>query len=182
MTGSAGATNDWRRGVKPRLSGFVEWFRYAFPEVIVSDREIRDDSDVERRVNHALLLGLRSDVEIYRCRGTIADAPAYRAYLTRADALRDQYADLLLAGRYCDTDHFRGSNGEIEGRSFVRGNRMAVVVTQSHLARAATDLTVPGYRLAEHGGLGEYSVKASPGGAAVDLGRHALAVAVFVKP
>jgi hypothetical protein len=181
VTGSAAASNDWRRGAKPKLSGFVEWFRYAFPEVIVSDREIRDDTDIERRVNHALLLGLRSDVEIYRCRGTIADTPSYGAYLTKADALREKYAELILAGRYCDTDHFRLSNAEIEGRSFTRGNRLAVLVTQSHLERAATEIAVPGYRLVEHAGLGTYSAKASANGVTVELGRHALAVAVFVK-
>jgi hypothetical protein len=181
VTGSSAATNDWRRGAKPRIAGFVEWFRYAFPEVIVSDREIRDDTDVERRVNHALLLGLRSDVEVYRCRGTIADAPVYREYLKKANALREKYADLILSGRYCDADHFRLSNGEVEGRSFTRGDRMAVVATQSHLERAAVEITAPGYRLAEHGGLGAYSAKASAGGVAVELGRHALVVAVFVK-
>jgi hypothetical protein len=47
-------------------NSFVEWFRYTFPEIIVSDREIRDDTDIERRVNHALLLGLRSDVALSR--------------------------------------------------------------------------------------------------------------------
>ncbi|MDD3545168.1 MAG: hypothetical protein PHG96_07410, partial [Kiritimatiellae bacterium] len=42
----------------------------------LSDREIRDDRpDVAWRVNHNLLIGLRADVEIYRCRGLIDETP-----------------------------------------------------------------------------------------------------------
>ncbi len=35
-------------------------------------------------MNLDLLSRLRSDVELYRCRGTIVDAPHYRQYLTLA--------------------------------------------------------------------------------------------------
>lgn len=44
-----------------------EFVRYLFPELVTTDRCIRDDRDIERRVNLAIRLGLRSDVEIYRC-------------------------------------------------------------------------------------------------------------------
>ncbi len=179
LTGAAAASNDWRSGHKPKLTGFVEWFRYTFPEIIFSDREIRDDTDIERRVNHALLLGLRSDVEIFRCRGTIRDTPVYQAYLGKANALREKFAEFLLKGEYADTDFFRLSSGEIEGRSFRSGKRLAVVVTQSHLDRAATRLTAEGYRLAGHGGFGGYSVQPEAAGAQIELPRHALAVLVF---
>lgn len=181
VTGSAAAGNDWQKGQKPKLTGFVEWFRYIFPEIIVSDREIRDDTDVERRVNHAVMLGLRSDVEIYRCRGTIRDTPKYAAWIAKANALRSKYAALLLSGIYSDTEFFRSSNPEIEGRSFRAGNRLAVVLAQSHLERAATQVAVPGYRFVEHGGMGGYSVQGSAGGARVDLPRHALAVVIFER-
>ena len=43
---------------------FTERSRHTFPKVVISDREIRDDTDVPRRVNHAMLKGLRSDIEI----------------------------------------------------------------------------------------------------------------------
>ncbi len=179
VTGAAAATNDWRHGAKPKLTGFVEWFRYTFPEIIVSDREIRDDTDIERRVNHALLLGLRSDVEIYRCRGTIRDTPRYSAWLGQANALRSKYPELLLKGRYTDTEHFQLSNGEVEGRSFRAGNRLAVVVTQSHLDSASTDVAAPGYGPVEHGGIGGYSAETAGERIRITLPRHALAVAVF---
>ena len=58
---------------------FSDWMRYAFPEVPVTDREIRDDTDVAWRVNHNLLLGLRTDGETFRCQRTLDGAPAHRS-------------------------------------------------------------------------------------------------------
>lgn len=168
-------------GTKPRTENFLEWFRYVYPEITLSERAIYDDRDVERRVNRALMLGLVSDVDVWRCRGTIRDTPVYREYLTRANALRTRYAAFLLSGTYCDTDHFTLSNLAVDARSFRAGDRMAVVLTQSHMAKAATGLSVPGYALAESGGLGEYGVKPSATGAQVELARNALAVAVLVR-
>ena len=49
---------------------FIDWARYTFPEVPLSDRDIRDDGDIPRRVNHAVLKGLRNDIEIYRAVAT----------------------------------------------------------------------------------------------------------------
>ncbi len=181
VTDASGTSLDWRRGVRPGMTGFVEWFRYTFPEMIVSDREIRDDTDIERRVNHTLLLGLRSDAEIYSCRGTLRDAPNYGAYLAKANTVRAKYVDFILKGTYHDTEGLEISNSEIEARSFQSGERLAVVLTQSHLDQAATELAVPGYHLVESGGLGEPTVKAFPGGLRVTLKRHALAVVVFKR-
>lgn len=160
---------------------FLEWFRYTFPEVIFSDREIRDDTDIERRVNLNLLRGLRSDVELYRCRGTIADAPHYREYLAKANALRCKYGELFLEGTYCDTDHLQKSNAVVDARSFVRGNRLAVILTQSQRPEAATRLQVPGYRYVSGDGLGQYQIAPAEGGLTVKLAKHALAVALYER-
>jgi hypothetical protein len=161
--------------------GFLEWFRYTFPDVVISDREIRDDNDIERRVNLNLLRGLRSDVELYRCRGTIADAPHYREYLGRANALRCKYGDLFLEGTYCDTDYVQKSNAVVDARSFVRGKRLAVILTQSQRPEAATRLQVPGYRYLSGDGLGQYQIAPAEGGLTVKLAKHALAVALYEK-
>jgi hypothetical protein len=182
LIGNVGTVySDGRAGSKPKTENFLEWFRYIYPEVIVSDREIYDDHDVERRVNRALMLGLRSDVDVWRCRGTIRDTPLYRAYLTKADALRMKFTGLIMSGRYSDTNFFTLSNAAVDARSFRAGSRTAVVLTQSYLQNATTNLSVPGYSLVDQGGLGEYSVKASADGARVDLAKNALAVAVFTK-
>jgi uncharacterized protein DUF6259 len=176
-----GTTNDWTKGEKPRSDQFLELFYYAFPEVRITDRGIRDDTDIERRVNFALLKGLRSDVEIYRCRATIAEAPHYAQYLAKANALRERYADLLLNGRYCDTDHFEIDNDELFATSFSAGDRLAIVVSQSHLPSADATLQVPGYSYREHAGLGDFQVDASADGIRIQLSQHGLVVIVLQR-
>lgn len=169
--------------------GFLEFFRYTFPEIILSDREIRDDSNIEPRVNRAVLLGIRSDVEIYRCRRTIAETPHYQGYLAKINALRQRQADILLEGLYTDTDGFTNSNPEVQARSFKRGTDnpvasnkdFAVVVTQSASASAKTTITVPaGLRFASHDGVGSPEVtRTSATEVRVSLPQHALAVLLF---
>jgi len=132
-------------------------------------------------VNLNLLRGLRSDVELYRCRGTIADAPQYREYLGRANALRCKYGELFLEGTYCDTDYIQKSNAAVDARSFTRGKRLAVILTQSLRPEATTKLQVPGYRYVSGDGLGQYQITPADGILSVKLARHALAVAQYEK-
>ncbi|MDR1282911.1 MAG: DUF6259 domain-containing protein [Opitutaceae bacterium] len=175
-----------KTGGKPHIRAFPDWFRYTFPEVILTDREIRDDTDIERRVNHAVLKGLRSDIEIYRCRKTIAATPRYAAYLAKINALRQRHADLLLEGRYIDTDGFTQDNPEIEARAFSAtdgSGRTAVVLTQSHLQSAPTRVSVPAesdLHFSGHDAAGEATVTAVTGKSIqITLSRHALVVALF---
>lgn len=180
ITGSTDTLNDWEKtGEKPDIPLFPEWFRYTFPEVITTDREIRDDRDIERRVNMALLRGFRSDVEIYRCRAVIDETPHYKEYLTVANRLRDRYRDLILNGTFIDTDGFSLDNPELFASAFRRGNRLAVVVTQSHLPETWSILQVPGYRYLEHDGLNQIEVAGNGETARIKLSRHGLAIVIF---
>jgi hypothetical protein len=182
LSGFCGATNDWAHtGEKPRSRGFIDFFRFLFPEIIMSDREIRDDTDIERRVNHAVMKGLRSDVEIYRCQKTIHEAPHYEAFLTKVNALRQRQATFLLRGSYRDTLGFALDNPEIEARAFTKGNGLAVVFSQSHLKSAEGNLTVPGFRFAGKDGVGEIQVDGKGETARLRCGRHGLGVAIFAK-
>jgi len=182
LNGFAYTPDDWEStGKKPKSEYFIDWFRYMFPEIIITDREIRDDSDIERRVNHTILKGLRNDVEIYRCRETIAETPNYQKYLGKANALRKKHSELLLEGMYRDTEYFEIDNDEIEARSFVNGNKMAVVLTQSHLKEGMTKLDVPGYRFVEADGLNEFKVEQEGNKFKIELGQHGLIVVVFEK-
>lgn len=163
-------------------NSFIDWFRYTFPEVIVSDREIRDDTDIERRVNNTLLKGLRNDIEIYRCRDLIDRTPHYQAYLAKANAIKERYADMLLAGRYTDVDGFTNSNTKVEARSYVGDTGMAIVVTQTQKVPATltTVIDVPqGYAYSECSTLGNAVVSAD--GREVALGKYDLAVLVYRK-
>jgi hypothetical protein len=161
---------------------FAEWGRYTFPEVVISDREIRDDTDIPHRVNHAMLKGLRSDIEIYRCRDLIDKTPNYQRHLAKVNRLKDKYAELLLLGLYRDTDGIVNGNAKVEARSFVNGNRLAIVVTQSSEKTATTLIRVPGYAFQESDSVGEVKVDAAAkDGQTVTVGRDGLAVLVYQK-
>ena len=185
--GRYGATEvlnpDWEvRGEKPRTTNFIDWFRYTFPEIILSDRDIRDDSDIERRVNHTVLKGLRNDVEIYRCRALIDETPHYQEYLTKINQLKDRFKDFLLLGRYLDTEGLQHTNSDIEARRFDNGNKMAIVLTQSHLASANTNLKIPnGYTYFEFGQVGEAEIQTNKDEININLKKHDLVVVVFKK-
>lgn len=176
------ASNNWEEsGEKPLLTTFIELFRYTFPEVIISDREIRDDTDIERRVNLALRRGLVSDVEIHRCRSLIDETPFYKTYLTQANKLRNRYRRLILNGHFQDTDGVVCSNPELEWSVFTAGDELAIIVTQSHQSKLTGTFTIPGYELAEHDGLGKYTMKSENGVVEVALFQHGLLVIIFQK-
>ena len=161
---------------------FTEWVRYTFPEVILSDREIRDDTDVPRRVNHAMLKGLRNDIEIYRCRDLIDKTPIYQHHLAQVNRLKDKYSDTLLLGLYRDTDGFVNDNPKVNARSFVNGNRMAVVVTQSTAPVETTRISAPGYGFKEADSVGAVEMSRTAGGyQELRVGRDGIAVLLFQK-
>lgn len=145
----AGVWNsDWReREEKPRTLSASYLFKAAFPEAVISNRNIRDDSDVEFPVNQMLLLGSRSDVEIYRCRATIAETPHYQAYLAKANALRERFGRLLYDGTFRAETFHRVSNPEIQTNSFRLGDELAVLLTQSNRELARTEVAAPGFQL-----------------------------------
>ena len=174
---------DWEtKSEKPRSANFIDWFRFTFPEVILSDRDLRDDTDVQRRVNHTVLKGLRNDVEIYRCRGLIDETPVYFNYLSKVNQLKTRFKDLLLLGRYTDTEGFTHSNNEIDARRFEQGDRAAIVFAQSHLATAATILNIPaGWKFVESGSVGDVKIEAGNDILKLTIPKNGLAVVVLKK-
>ena len=155
---------------------FPEWFRYTFPEVVWSDRCVRDDNDVPRRVNNTLLKGLRNDIEVFRCRGLIDETPVYQSHLAKINALRHVWPELLLEGRYTATDGFRCSNALI-ARSYSGGDRMAVVVTNTGEKPQKGTVQVPGYRFVEGRNLDFDALSSTT----VNLRQNDLAVLIFEK-
>ncbi|MFQ3670970.1 MAG: DUF6259 domain-containing protein [Verrucomicrobiia bacterium] len=171
-----------QRGEKPVCRGFIDFTRYIFPEVLISDRDIRDGNDVERRVNFVLTRGLIHDVEIHRCRETIDAVPHYQAWLGAINALRDRQPH-LLEDTYRDTLGFECDNPEIEARCFTGPGRLTVVATQSHLESAAAVIRVPGARLQSWDGAGGFRVsRRDEHVAALELDRHAVATVNFSMP
>ena len=159
---------------------FPEWFKYTFPEVIWSDRCVRDDTDIERRVNNTLLKGLVNDIEVFRCRGLIDETPHYQGYLAQINAIRHKYPELLLgAGRFVHTEGFTCSDDALVARGYANGDRLAIVVTTLEDAGASGRISVPGYEFVECSSIGD--VKVSADGTKLDLGQNGITVLVFEK-
>lgn len=161
-----------------RPTFFMDWTRYAFPEVVLSDREIRDDTDIERRLNLNLLVGLRSDVEIYRCQGLVSMTPKYQAYLGKINALRKRYP--VLMATYRDTVGLSNSDlANLNARLFTDGAETAVVATTFGGRTGGGVVSVPGKTFVRSDGIGGARVAAAGNGARVDLDANALAVLLF---
>lgn len=155
---------------------FPEWFRYTFPEVVWSDRCVRDDNDVPRRVNNTLLKGLRNDIEVFRCRGLIDETPVYQAHLAKVNEIRHAFPDLLLEGRHTATDGFTCSNKALTARSYAAGSRIAVVVTNTGDKKQRGKITVPGYKL-----TGSRSIGGKIESNTITLDTNEIAVLVFTR-
>ena len=157
---------------------FPEWVRYAFPEIPLTDREIRDDTDIAWRVNHNLLVGLRTDGETFRCQRTLDWAPAHQERLGRINALRRKYP--VLMGTYRDTDGFENSNPKVLlARAFSDGAAMAIVVCTAKDVPAEGVLRVPGRTLSSWDCVGEAKVNETAKGIHISLPANGLAVLGF---
>ncbi len=176
--GTSPLNPDWeQKQEKPQIAVNVEWFRYTFPEIILSDREIRDDTDIERRVNRVLLNNLISDVEIYRCKKTIAETPHYQEYLGKANRFRSRFAHLLDGAVFRSTLLHRLDNPEIDSSGYLAPDGATVVIaTQSHKPELSARIEVPGKKQTEQGFLGDGTISAD---GTLILKKHALAILVF---
>lgn len=168
-----------QEGRKPEFPGFFEFSRYMFPEMVISDRDIRDGHDVPRRVNLALLLGLVNDVEIYRCRRTIDEVPEYQEHLGKVNALRSRMPDLLVRGTYRDRIGFTIDTDQLEARCFTRGDEMVVLATQSWRDEIEGTVEASGLTFNRADGVEPYSVDARGESVRVRVGRHGIAALVY---
>ena len=157
---------------------WINFFRYTFPELVFTDRGLRDDVDVPRHVNNTVLDGQRNDIEIYRCRGIISDEPVYQEYLAQVNAIKERYKECLLEGRYNDVFGFSCSNASLDARSFAGDGKMAVVVANQGSAKClSARIKVPGYHFVEASVTGRGKVN----GTKVKLNQYDMAVLLFEK-
>lgn len=99
-------------------SALPEMYLYTFPELISTNRECGEDEEhYLAYAGYSFLLGLRFDMTIYRCCGSLKDLPDYTAYLKELNALYRKYARHLLQGRFVDRDGFTWDNPYV----YVRG-------------------------------------------------------------
>ena len=170
---------DFReKGERPQLKSEAPLFSLAYPEIYLSDREIRDETDIEFRANHLLLQKRRSDVEIYRCRADLSATPTYGAYLKQINALRSRFRDILLHGEMTAAENVICSDPLVLLNSFSKDGELAVVITQSSKPVIQTRLTVPGYVLVESASVrDDVTVEQET----VTLPRDAMVVLLFRK-
>lgn len=151
-----------QRGEPPRPKAGLYLYKIAFPEVIISDRDIKDDNDeVIFKVNQMLLHGLVNDAAVHRCRAALGQAPLYQEYLRKANALRERHKDILTNGIY-RASHYHTIDGTgIQTNSFKLENRLAVIVTQSWKDSITAKITVPGGKMLEYDSInGDVTVNA----------------------
>lgn len=95
FTHGCGCGYFYEKGAYPYI------FRYAFPEILTSNRFLHDDKEgFKKHLNYAFVFGLLFDVAIFRCRGIIADLPEYANHVKALNDLRDQYRDYFILGTF----------------------------------------------------------------------------------
>jgi hypothetical protein len=122
---------------------FGEMYRYTFPEPIFTNRADGPEArDRRKQFGHAFALGMRFE-------GSVRDAqdPAMAPYLGRMIDLYKKYADLLMEGRFVDSEGFLCDNGQVSSHAFVAGNRMAVTLWNSTKAAQRARVVAAGYQL-----------------------------------
>ncbi|NLO83185.1 MAG: hypothetical protein GX094_09040 [Clostridiales bacterium] len=83
---------------------FPYLFRYTFPEIISTNRNIQEEYEgYEDDLIYAFLFGLRFCVSIYRCRGHLGMMPNYKNFLRRLINLRNKYEDYMVFGKFTST-------------------------------------------------------------------------------
>lgn len=122
--------------------GLPEMYRYAFPEAIMTDRELhQDEEDYRRKTNFSFVYGLRLDMTIYRCCGTLSDVPRAAAYAKAINALRDEHAEHLLRGRFIDREGFFIDEPAIRAKSY-RAEDGSVAVAAWNDSASAVDFAL----------------------------------------
>lgn len=149
MPGGAAVNGKIIDGIKPFIPTDFDYFHYIFPEAQISNREIRDDNDIERRVNRMLLFNLQCDVEIKRCRATIGTTPHYKKYLTEALQFKKRNRQYLEGGKFRSDADIENKPDDLDISSFTLpdGSR-TIIATQSHLEESISEL--PEAKNADH--------------------------------
>ena len=164
-------------------TNFIDWFRYTFPEVILTERDVDgNEPNMKWLVNRSLLLGLRTNVQTYRLRALVSEVPRHQEYFAEVNRLKEKYSSLLLLGTYRDTDDFAIDNKTVEARSYINGNQMAVEMTHKSNKTATTRLAVPDYRYKESSGVGDINVTdATDNRKSVSIEKNGIAVLLYEK-
>ena len=110
VTDLAGAYNQFLHGnigadFKIKSNAYPQMFRYTFPEVITTVRNIySSQGDYERQFRNALTMGMRLDAQLWVCRADISRDPAYAKAVGEYTALLDRYGEFFYDGKFTVID------------------------------------------------------------------------------
>ena len=155
---------DYTHGIGPSCflapNSYPYMFRYAFPEVRVSNRFAHDEKNIyKRELNYAFVHGLMFDVGIYRCRyQSIEECPNYMEHLARLVALREQYCDFFTDGRF-DLPSMKLPNG-VWGVEYTLNNRRILTIWND----TADEFSLEGYSAVAAGDVAVIELRAYPMG------------------
>ena len=108
--------------VAPNSEQFPALFRYTFPEVIVSNRGVRNaEGDFAKNLRNCLVYGIRYDAELYVCRRTIDAVPAYAEVIGRCCKKMREYGEFYFDGRFTVRDTSPLPPGVVRGE-FLNGD------------------------------------------------------------
>ncbi len=128
-------------GFWPEPEAFGELLRYTFPEPVITNRG-GGPHDRRAQLGYAFTLGWRIDAALR----DVTD-PVLAPYLTRINELRNAHPELLLEGRFVDTENFLCDNSEVASHAFVSGNDLAVTVWNPTAIPQSIRIAAPGYAL-----------------------------------
>ena len=102
-----------------KKNSMPEMFRYTFPEVVMTNRNMAlDETNMLVNCNFTYLYGMAFDLSIFRCAGLPSDIPAYTAYMKTLVALREKYADYFFEGRFADEEGFASSGDAFRHKAY----------------------------------------------------------------
>lgn len=178
--GGANVVNGgWEgRNEKPQVRQDFSFFRYVFPEVSLSNRDIRDERDMIRRCNYMLVQNLLADVEVYRCQRSIAEIPAYQEYLGRINAFKDKHADLLCGARFRSDALYSCSSDEFYTAGYLAADgSLVIMATLSHLESSSVVFTAPNFKFESADFLGDGKIDKK---GSVELKKNSVALLRFL--
>jgi len=128
-------------GFWPEPESFGELLRYTFPEPVITNRG-GGPGNRRAQLSYAFTIGWRIDANP----GDATD-PALARHLSRLNALRTTHRELLLEGRFVDTENFLCDNNRVTSHAFVSGNQMAVTLWNPTDVAQKVRVMAPNYAL-----------------------------------
>ena len=90
---------------KIRSNAFPQLFRYTFPEVITTERNIySSEGAFAKQFKYALTMGVRLDAQLWVCRADLSRDPKYAAVIGFYTEHLDKYGSFFYDGRFTVID------------------------------------------------------------------------------